>query len=351
MNKFNAEMLILARESRGFSQVELADKLNIKQGTLSKIENGQLDMTDYISKICQALDYPPSFFERNLRTFKTHPHYYRKNITIPKKDLLQAEAIMNILKINLEKLLNSVEVSKVNLPFWNVEEYGSPIKYANYVRQYWRMPKGRVDNLTKLIEDNGIIILELDLGFSKIDGLSIFTDNHQPVILINKNLSGDRQRLTLAHELGHLGMHFAHIIPTDRDIESEAFEFAAELLMPSDEVLPFMTRLNLEKLADLKRYWKISMSAILFKAKKMNLIKENAYRYLQTQFRSNYYHVKEPINTEIPKEKPLLLKEIIDIHLEELQYDIPQLCQLLCLNNNDFQEYYQPHKTSMLKVI
>jgi len=58
MVKFNSEMLILAREARGLSQEELAEQMGVKQGTLSKIENGLLDVTEYLQKICDTLNFP-----------------------------------------------------------------------------------------------------------------------------------------------------------------------------------------------------------------------------------------------------------------------------------------------------
>jgi len=40
------ELLILARESRGFSQSALAAKIGVSQGKLSKVENGQAVASD-----------------------------------------------------------------------------------------------------------------------------------------------------------------------------------------------------------------------------------------------------------------------------------------------------------------
>ena len=255
MVKFNSEMLILAREARGLSQEELAEQMGVKQGTLSKIENGLLDVTEYFQKICDTLNFPGTFFQQEGRRFEINAHYYRKKIIVPKKEFSQAKAIVDIIKRNIDKLLLSIEVPRENLPRWDISKNGSPSLYAKHLREYWRIPKGRVENLTNIIENNGVLVVHVDFGTAKLDGLSMYTESNQAVIFLNRSLSGDRMRLTLAHELGHLGMHFAQIIDTVRDVEKEAMEFASELLAPSIEIMPHLTRLNLEKLADLKRYW------------------------------------------------------------------------------------------------
>ena len=344
MVKFNPDMLILAREARGLLQDELADKMGIKQGTLSKIENGTYVADDYVDKICTALNYPKSFFFRDGKRFEVSAHYYRKKITIPKKDLYQSRALIDILKFNIDKLLQSIELPHENLPKWDVAKNGSPALYANYLREYWRIPKGRIENLTTIVENNGIVVLHVDFGMSKLDGLSIYTEHNQAIIFLNKNISGDRARLTLAHELGHLGMHFAQIIIKERDVEKEAFEFGSELLVPSMEIMPHLSRLNLEKLADLKRYWKVSMQSILYKTKELNLIKDNSYRYLWTQFRTLNYHTHEPKELDVLLEKPTLINEVLDAFINDLEYSKDDLAQLLCLNLDDFEDLYYQSK-------
>lgn len=350
MSKFNPEMLILAREVRGMSQEELANAMGIQQGTLSKMENGVMDANEHLEKIYARLGFPKSFFFREGRQFKEAAHYYRKRIVIPKKEIVQANALINIFKLNIEKLLTSVEIPKENLPKWDVHEDGSPSMYARFLREFWRLPKGRVDNITKVVEDNGIIVIHLDLVSSKLDGLSIYTDKNQAIIFLNKNLPGDRLRLTLAHELGHLGMHFAKIVDETRDVEKEAFEFASELLVPSNEIMPHLSRLTLEKLADLKRYWKVSMASLIYKSKEMKLIKENTYRYLWSQLRTLNYHIEEPHELDVPIERPALVKEIIDAYLNELAYSPKELAELLCLNLDDFEDFYVQPKVKF-KII
>lgn len=64
----NPQMVILARQSRGLSQIELANQMGLRQGTVSKIEAGLVYPTmDELEKLATALGYPSHFFTQNRR--------------------------------------------------------------------------------------------------------------------------------------------------------------------------------------------------------------------------------------------------------------------------------------------
>lgn len=347
--QFNNEMLVLARESRGLVQKELASQLSIDQGTLSKIENGVLHISEeQLEEVCRVLEYPKSFFLQTGNLFHPNLHYYRKKVTIPGKVLKKAEAQMNITKLTLDKLLNSVDLATQNLVKWDVELNGSPTKAAQYLREYWRVPKGRIDNLVKLVEDNGVIVVILDLESEKLDGLSLFTEDNHPIVFVNSRMSGERQRLTLAHELGHIVLHFGNQISEGRDIEDEAFEFAAELLMPQKEIISQLSRLDLLSLITLKKYWKVSMRALALRAKKLKAITDYQYRYLVIKMNKEWGAKNEPHKLEV--ERPGLIREIINLHTESLGYAKEELASFLSLTYNEFMSKYFDERVK-LKII
>ena len=155
---------------------------------------------------------------------------------------------------------------------------------------------------------------------------------------INKNRPSDRIRLTEGHEVAHYILHFGKKISEDRDIEREAQEFANELLIPSREIKPHLVKLNLEKLADLKRYWKVSMAAILYKAREMGMLTANQAKYLWMQMAAKGYKKQEPI--EIEGDNPTLLREIIDAYIEDMGYDKTELAKILYLSEDEFDVNY-----------
>lgn len=119
-----------------------------------------------------------------------------------------------------------------------------------------------VDDLESSIEELGINILYSDMTDLEKDGKSVSgfarvsKESGRPEIVINGKESYYRQRFTMAHELGHIIMHWQwlpgkEIDPKLAEIsyrsergysqlekrrEVQANEFAAELLLPQKEV-------------------------------------------------------------------------------------------------------------------
>jgi Zn-dependent peptidase ImmA (M78 family)/DNA-binding XRE family transcriptional regulator len=345
MNKTNNNMFVLAREARGYTQTELSKELGLTQGTLSKIELGLNEPSkDNLSQISDKLNFPISFFYKDDLIFNANDIYYRKIHNIRKKSISKAEALMNIIKISVDKLLKNIEMPDPNYINWNIDIHGTPSSAALKLREYWNIPKGRIDNITQIIENNGIIIIEFDFEIDKMDGISMFTRHQTPIIFINKNIPGCRQRFTIAHELGHIILHLKKIIPQSRDVEKEAWEFAAEFLIPKREFLSNVYKFDLTSLGALKSYWKVSMSALIYRAKSLNLLSENQARYLWQQMSALGYKIKEPIEFNIPKETPQTLKLILDEYFNQLSISKTELANLLQISLDDFNKYIDPTK-------
>jgi Zn-dependent peptidase ImmA (M78 family)/DNA-binding XRE family transcriptional regulator len=334
--------LQLAREARGLSQTELAKKAQITQGTISFLENGFMEINDsLLAKIAEALDYPISFFQRSIDLYNPHNYFWRRRSKVAVKVVKQAEALMNIYKLGIEAMLNSVDLPDNTLFSWDIDRQGSPGDAARQLRKLWRLPKGRIDDLTTVVENNGVIIVQVDYEASELDGLNIHTTHQQPIIFLNRDKPADRMRLNLAHELGHLILHCSAPIGNDRDVEAEAYAFAAEFLMPAEEIRPQLSNLDLQKLADLKRQWKVSMAAILTWAQKLGLVPPQRARSLWKAMAP--YRMQEPANLNFTVEKPKILQEIIDTHLNDMGYGIDELATLIRLHTQEFKERFMPY--------
>jgi len=164
MSNFNTEILALTRESRGYTQAQLSDILSVEQGTISKIENGRISINeDLIEKIVNVLEYPKQLFFSDKKVFRVEGHY-RKKISLPVKELKECKAKMTLTEWQIDKLINAVELPIPNIPSWDIETDGSPTDAAIFLREKWKISRGRINDLAKVMEDNGIIIVPLDLG-------------------------------------------------------------------------------------------------------------------------------------------------------------------------------------------
>lgn len=336
----NREILALARESRGLTQIELSDLLGINQGTISKIENGTMDIPDELEeKIPDILSYPKELFYSDKKVIRVEGHY-RKKISLSVKEMKQYRAKMTFTEWHINKLSDSIDLPKPNIPSWDMDIDGGAKEAAKFVREYWKIPRGRINDLASTLEDNGIVIASLDLG--EMDGLSTYsTEYNIPVLYINRNRPADRIRNTLAHEACHYICHFGKKISSnkdERDIEQEANDFASELLMPENEIRPQLYGLNMEKLGDLKRYWKVSMQSIIVKATKMGAITQNQQKYLWRQIGFHGYKKKEPY--EPPPDNISLLRELLDVHINDMGYTKEDVAKLINLTKDDFDYIY-----------
>jgi Zn-dependent peptidase ImmA (M78 family)/DNA-binding XRE family transcriptional regulator len=341
---FNHRQLSLARECRGLTQAELAKSAGLSQARLSKIENGLVPVDEKdLGQLASALSLPSRFFLRAVEPIGLPLRYHRKRQSVPKRELNRAHAWLSVLHQHIEVLWANVEGQGLaSLPRLDVDDHeGDAEEIARMVRATWLLPKGPIDNLTSILERAGIVVFELDLGTVGIDAIGFPPKANTPAIIFsNVHTPGDRQRFTLAHELGHLVMHLHPPRNAQNEMERQADTFASEFLMPRSETHPRLRRgrVDLGMLAAEKQVWKVSMQVVLMKAKETGMVSERQARWLWMQIGKYGYRTREPY--PIPRERPRLLKDILEAHTHELNYTMEDLGQLLCLLPEELPRLY-----------
>ena len=349
----NPEMLILARESRGFTQSGLAKLTGISQGNVSKYESGVLSVSDdHLTSIASVLGYPETFFSLAEQRFNfgSSCTYHRKRQTMPVHELKILLAKANVLRINISRLLTGVEIETDNLfQRLDVVDFDEDVeKIARLVRRAWHIPPGPINNLVRVIEDAGAIVYTGSFATRKLDAISQWIPSPNPslppIFLINSDMPGERIRFTLAHELGHVIMHR---VPTE-NMEEEADRFAAEFLMPSQDIGPDLRSLTLPNLARLKSYWKVSMAAIIKRARDLEKISQRQYRTLNEQMSKQGFKTNEPY--PIPVERPSVLDEIISVYHNEYNYSVKEIGNLTFLLEEETREKFF-HQKRRLHIV
>lgn len=334
-------MITVARESRGLSQLELAEKLSLSPSNLSRMEQDFIEVGEnHLKSISTILNYPEEFFYQEGETLPPALALRKRNV-VAQKIMLPIEAQVNIYRLNVEKLLKAIGQPEINLPVLDIEKLGSPAEAARKLRKLWKIEKGAINNLTQVLEDNGLFLINFDFNTERVDGMSILADGKFPVVFSNKRSLGDRQRFTLAYELGHLVMHLQTNSSFTRDISHEANEFAAEFLMPEKDIKgDFKDGVNLNVLADLKRKWKVSMQALLYRANDIGVITDNQKRYLVNQFNSMNIRRREPAELDIPRENPMKLRDMITNYKNKQKLNVKQLALFFNSNEDEFLSKY-----------
>jgi Zn-dependent peptidase ImmA (M78 family)/transcriptional regulator with XRE-family HTH domain len=339
--EINPTMITLAREARGFTQQDLAERINTQKAYISKIEHGDLVVSEEVlASISKATAYPVNFFFQPGKIMPVNL-CYRMRKKVPAKLITPIEAKINIVRNNVQFLTRSLNKQTPLIATYKVTEDNSPAQIAQQVRQTLNIKTSVVEDLTKAVEAHGIAISCFPFGTDRVDSRSILTDDQYPIVFLNKNLLGDRLRFSLAYELGHLMMHTYSTAAADRDINHEANLFAAELLMPAEEVTyDFKDGISLPVLGELKRKWKVSMISLLYRADDLGLLTPNQKRYLIQQFNQTKIRRREPMELDIPKENPMLIKQMVIELCNKANTSLPQLAQLMALEMEDYLELY-----------
>ena len=163
------------------------------------------------------------------------------------------------------------------------------------------------------MEKAGAFVFLLPTNAAGFDAFSAWSaeDDRRPVICLRHGVSGDRLRLTLGEELGHLMMH-QDFLGSPRELDLEAREFAGEFLFPSDDMKDSLDLpLTLTHLAELKARWGLSLQAILYLAEQRAFITSRQKRYVISKLRNRGWFPKnEPVH--IPVETPRLWRQMAE---------------------------------------
>lgn len=351
MREVNPSMLMIARESRGLTQGELALSIGMQQGTISKLESGFLPAsTEHAQKYAEQLSYPVDLFFQKASFRELPVTFYRKKAKTTKTATDRLRAMTTIRRLHLQKLIERAELPDLSLPLVNLSEHQGNVEgVARELRIGWHVPPGPITNLTNLLEDKGIVVVRCDFGANDVDGFSIFEKGEKlpPLIVVSNTLPGDRLRFTLAHELGHIILHSHQLIPT-QECETEANRFASEFLLPTAEIKGYLNAVTMNRLMDLKQFWRVSMGALLQKAKSLETVTSYQHQRLWREMSQLGYRAKEPI--ELPVEEPSLLNELARFHVEELGLSSQSVCDLLCLHPQEAQAMYSFAKPTLRVV-
>jgi len=310
-----------ARKLTGLTQRELAEKVGVNQSAIAFYEKEKTTPSEDIVKgIAEATGFLPAFFERiPIDGFSKGSLSYRAYKSVTAKEEDKAYLNAKLLYEHLGIMAKSFVLPKLQLPI--IRE--RPETSAEITRAALGVsPDVPINNLTYLLEKNGIIILPLPVFLRKIDAFSTWIylqDDKRPLIAESFGKSGDRIRFSIAHEVGHLVMHNPPK-SSIKSMEKEANDFASAFLMPKSIMRNEFTQpVNLFSIAELKLKWRVSMQALIFRAKTLRIITDRQATYLFSQMSARGWRIKEPNNLNIPVEKPQLFRKLI-----EGLYDSPE---------------------------
>lgn len=317
-----AERIRTLREMHGWTQKELADASGLSQALLSSIENLRRDATpESLHAIAVATDTPLSFFEIEPSSVPADSLHFRKNKTAPIKLTTQVKAYFReahrVTTTLLERVgypigqFPSADARRATVQQDQIEDMAADTRRTLGIEPHKPIP-----NLTRALERAGAVVFRMALPGVEENrvigkghfGISYWGGPGERPVVGYFTGSGDRDRFTIAHELGHVVLH-SYREPGD-DAELEAHRFAGALLLPRSRAAELITpATSLTEFARIKAAFGISIQATIMRAAHLGLIDETRKSSLLVQLSQRGWRRAEPV--DVVHEEPQLVTKAL----------------------------------------
>lgn len=269
---------------KGLSMREMAKKMDVSHQTIKKYEDGTMvPNSTRLIQIAKILNVNISDLVYTFKVPTLKYTNYRKSNSLNKK---QEEGLKLLIADEIAKYLEVLNYADENYSFdknkWSFEVLDKncinsiAVKVRKILGVYDQLP---LDNLTNKLENNNFLILEINYE-EKFDGFCEYVDNLAFIILSSKGY--ERNRFTLAHELGHLILKF----PDDFDAltkEKYCDYFASCLLMPEKGIKKelnlrqneILNNISLNEILMLAMEYQVSLNAMVVRLYELGIISEN----------------------------------------------------------------------------
>ncbi|MBQ8635194.1 XRE family transcriptional regulator [bacterium] len=332
---FTPSRLILARQKRGLSKKDLAELIGVTAQSISNFESEivqEIPSQKTLLKLSQILNFPIDFFAKEKVSFISSESASFRALSKMTASQRDAALASGVLAFEVNKWIEcNFELPTHELPDLRNE---TPESAATYLRQIWLLGEKPIPNMIHLLESKGIRVYFIAEDYKNVDAFSIWDDG-TPFILLNTFKSAERSRFDAAHELGHLVLH-KHGVPRNREAETEANRFASEFLMPHSSMIAKAPKLpTYQNLINLKHYWSVSLAAVVYRLKTLNLITEWQHRTLIIDMGKKGYNTNEPYS--IPKEHSQIFEKVFET-LKNEGFHKNKLASELCISIADLQK-------------
>ncbi len=348
---FIGDNLTHLRIMHGYSRKQLSEMLGVTEQAVWQYENS------YTSPKMQIVNELKQIFHVKSKYFYTKDMItqYTTSANINVTNIAYRSKVLNVISKTqaeakhvefLDTFVNYI-TAKVNLPTLKIIKLRDEVieylnhseddrstqieKVAGLARKRLDFEQNTNDNLMFLVEKCGVFVFEKALG-EEIDAYSLWTRIQRPYIILgNMKRSAVRRNFDIAHELGHLLLHYRlEFTNLDRKehkvIENEANLFAGAFLLPEEEFTLDMKYIvhitNPDAYLDLKKKWKTSLQVLGYRAAHLGIMEPKEHRNFYAAMHRKGYLKMEPLDEIIPLQKPMKIKTIIDFSSKKGLVDI-----------------------------
>jgi Zn-dependent peptidase ImmA (M78 family)/transcriptional regulator with XRE-family HTH domain len=298
---FDPTRLTQARQALGWTKRALAATVEVTPTAIGYLEAGVTrPRPTLLARLAEALEVTPAFFVAGrpraaAEAANTHFRSLRSMRVYERDQAVTFAAQCWELAHALEEHVHLPGLSLPQPPFEDLPDTGPTpaagvnlartaglaraLTAARAVRRSWQLTDRPVAHLVRLLESHGVIVALLPFNDARrVDAFSTAATPRPVIVLTSETGNVYRHRFTAAHELGHLLLH-PDAAPGDTRHEREADAFAAELLMPANQLLHDLPpRLDLPRLVTLQSTWGVSVEALLYRGRELSIYSEATHR-------------------------------------------------------------------------
>lgn len=335
-----ADRIRQARLAARLTLVALGEKVGVSHTAIQKYEKGILTpSSSQLLQLARACGVRTEYFFRTHKVELLQPEF-RKLSTFGKtaQDALKIK-VVELVETRIE-LLGAFPESPLfafappeGLPD-HIHSLDEIEAFTDHLRTAWQLGMNPIADLTDTLEGVGLLIImiyEDNHGFSGLKAKARTEDEREyPVIAVSNCWAGDRQRFTLAHELGHLLLEGR--LAEGIEVERACDRFAGAFLAPQVAVHQLLGQqrhaLEWRELYELKHEFGLSMAGWLQRAKQCGVITGHTHESMIKQFSYKGWRKNEP-GDPLPKEHPRLFDQLVYRALAELYISEGKAAELL----------------------
>ncbi|MGW6460588.1 helix-turn-helix domain-containing protein [Streptomyces sp. NPDC055078] len=325
------ERLRTLRDLLGLTGADLHQLTGISQSWISQVETGPREPSpERLAQIARATDTPLNFFYAKPSSVPLDSLRFRKTALASRTVTRRVSAFYGEGFRVTEEVTGKANYPAPPLPYADTQELTDDDieELADETRVALRLaPDKPIPHLTRALERCGVAVAPIMLPdptgdspspTNKHFGVSYWAGiGETALIAYFPGQQGDRDRFTLAHELGHIILHTFR--PRAKDPESEANRFAGALLVPRERAVEeIKDRLTLEGFARRKQTWGVSIQALIMRGAAVGNIGESRKRSLYVQLTQRGWRKEEPVS--VGQEEPLLLWTLLNRQFGEKPY-------------------------------
>lgn len=303
-NDFRVRMRQL-RLIRRWDQPTLGQRCGLSAGTISAIETGKSQASlDQVDAISSALGYSVEFMMAPVLSPTTRP-WLRSYADASKREADARRAVATLAAEYIRRLRLRPLQDLIPDFSGDLDDPMAIEEAAQHARELAGLEEDAVvGNTIRAAERMGCVVLPFESELGRHLGMSVRADDLPIICVAKTGIPGDRQRFTVAHELGHLVLHATSRPPDDAakatTMERQAHRFAAAFLAPADPLLETLDqvskgRVTLAVLAEVKAVWGMAIRALVGRFKELGRIDADHAQSLYKQISSRGWNKAEPV--------------------------------------------------------